>query len=107
MVYKVDAPIIRFIRRGCTNRPFYQLAIQNHKSSVKDHPIENIGWYDPMPNKRGEIMCGINFDRLKYWISKDVPITKQVLKILGIFASRFFKFLSLGTHLLCQKKLYN
>ena len=74
---------IRFALHGCTNRPFYHLVVM-HKFKARDKPpIEQLGSYDPMPNRHNEKLIAINFDRLEYYIMKGADITEPVAKLLG------------------------
>lgn len=57
--------IIRILRRGCVNRPFYHVVLQPKHKDVFDESatIEQLGTYDPMPNALGEKLVALNFNR--------------------------------------------
>lgn len=76
---------IRLARHGCTNRPFYHIVVIPIHRARDAKPLEQIGTYDEMENKHNERLVGINFDRLKYWMSKGAFPTKKVQQILGKF----------------------
>ncbi|UYV80730.1 mrps-16 [Cordylochernes scorpioides] len=63
---------IRLVNKGCTNRPFYHIVVDEKKERI--HPrkptIETLGSYDPLPNIRNEKLVAISMDRLKHWISQ-------------------------------------
>uniref|UniRef100_A0A1B6G811 Small ribosomal subunit protein bS16m n=1 Tax=Cuerna arida TaxID=1464854 RepID=A0A1B6G811_9HEMI len=76
--------IIRFVRMGCANRPFYHIVVAAKKREQHDQCIEQIGSYDPMSNERNEKLVALNFERLGYWIGQGVGLSKTVCQLLGI-----------------------
>ena len=78
---------IRLSLHGCRNRPFYHIVVApskfkrdgRHLEQVDNKIISTIhnirkliiilvaqlGCYDPMPNKKGEIVVGLNAERMK------------------------------------------
>ncbi|KAL6256130.1 hypothetical protein P5V15_012250 [Pogonomyrmex californicus] len=75
---------IRFVRYGCTNRPFYHIVVIDVKKQQKSPPIEQVGVYDPIPNVHNEKLISFNFERLQYWIAKGAQISVPVADILGL-----------------------
>jgi len=78
---------IGLARYGCANRPFYHIAVMNRKvipkQPVDERVIEQIGSYDPLPNKYNEKMVAINYERLRYWISRNAKLSHTVAELLG------------------------
>lgn len=64
---------------GCKNRRFYNIyVVYKRHHRIKNHNIyellENLGSYDPIPNRWGQKVCGLNVSRIKYWIACGVDI---------------------------------
>ncbi|MES1905089.1 MAG: 37S ribosomal protein S16, mitochondrial, partial [Paramarteilia canceri] len=57
---------------NCKGRPFYRIVVQKTRTIPKEAPIENLGCFDPLPNINNLLVCGINLDRLVYWLSRGV-----------------------------------
>jgi len=72
---------------GCANRPFFHLSVMYRQmmphKKWSDRVIEQIGSYDPMPNKHNEKMVAINYERLRYWISKNAKPSRSAAELLG------------------------
>lgn len=78
-------PVIRLLPiTNCSNRRFYRLAVTRQNSDLSDEFIEDLGSIDPMPNKDNQILVALNIERIKYHLSKSVPIKGQVGPILGL-----------------------
>ena len=75
---------IRLALHGCSNRPFFQLVVVPQHRARNAKPIEQIGSVDPMVNAYNEKLVAINYDRLRYWLSKGGKPTKPVLKLMGL-----------------------
>ena len=74
---------IRLARHGCANRPFYHVVVMKKHLGRDKPPIEQLGSYDPMPNENNELRVGINYERVKYWMTLGATITSPVAKLLG------------------------
>jgi len=78
---------IGLARYGCANRPFYHICVMNRKvipkRKVDERVIEQIGSFDPLPNKHNEKMVAVNFERLRYWMSQDAKPSVAVSRLLG------------------------
>ncbi|XP_029052741.1 probable 28S ribosomal protein S16, mitochondrial [Osmia bicornis bicornis] len=83
-IVNIFAKSIRFVRYGCANRPFYHIVVMDTKQQQHKPPIEQLGTYDPLPNKYNEKIVALNFERLQYWLGKGADISKPVAAILGI-----------------------
>ncbi|XP_020279420.1 probable 28S ribosomal protein S16, mitochondrial [Pseudomyrmex gracilis] len=75
---------IRFARYGCANRPFFHVVVIDVKKQRNAEPVEQIGTFDPIPNIYNEKLASFNFDRLQYWLTKDVQVSKPVAILLGL-----------------------
>lgn len=94
--------IIRFVRKGCTNRPFYHIVVAEVftypfdfrfvlliskllQRRIDQHgpAVEQLGTFDPMPNEQNEKLVSLNFERIRYWIGNGADTTKSVKKLLG------------------------
>lgn len=75
---------IRFVRYGCTNRPFYHIVVMNTKLEQRKPPIEQLGTYDPLANKHNELLIALNFERIQYWLGQGVDVSKSVAFLFGL-----------------------
>jgi len=79
--------VIGLARYGCANRPFYHIAIMKRKVVAKrpvdERVIEQIGSFDPLPNKHNEKMVAINYERLRYWMAQNASPSLRVAELLG------------------------
>ncbi|XP_053996358.1 probable 28S ribosomal protein S16, mitochondrial [Hylaeus anthracinus] len=75
---------IRFVRYGCSNRPFYHIVVMHTRYEQRKPPIEQLGSYDPLPNKFNEKLVALNLERIQYWIGQRVHFSKPVAEILGL-----------------------
>jgi len=92
--------VIGLARYGCANRPFYHIAAMKRKvvpkAPVDERVIEQIGSFDPLPNKHNEKMVAINYERLRYWLSQDAKPSNAVGQLLGKVASKDHLIMRLG-----------
>ena len=80
---------IRFKRAGCKNRANYNIMlchIRRHR--IKNHTVfemlEHLGVYDPIPNRWGQKVCGLNVDRIKYWVACGATFDIRTRELLGL-----------------------
>ncbi|KAJ2808985.1 hypothetical protein H4R20_000493 [Coemansia guatemalensis] len=60
---------IRFARHGVRNRPFYHIVAMVGRSRRDGKPLEKLGTYDPLPDKKEEAKhISLDFARTKYWL---------------------------------------
>ncbi|KFD46846.1 hypothetical protein M514_12292, partial [Trichuris suis] len=72
-------------RIGCRNRPFYLIVVSNiRRRRWLGDIVEQVGSFDPLPNKFNEKLVAIDFDRVRYWLAQDIHISKAVLELLGL-----------------------
>ncbi|KAM3824393.1 small ribosomal subunit protein bS16m isoform 1-T2 [Vipera latastei] len=86
--YRNVRVVIRLSLGGCTNRPFYRIIAAHNRRARDGKYLEQIGCYDPLPNRYGEKIVGINFDRFKHWFAYGATLSKPAEKLLGL--SGFF-----------------
>ncbi|KAK4753997.1 hypothetical protein SAY87_002101 [Trapa incisa] len=60
---------IRLSRLGCKNKPFYRVMAADSRSPRDGKHLEVLGYYNPLPGQDGGKRMGLNFDRVKYWLS--------------------------------------
>jgi len=86
--YATSAKIIRFVRQGCTNRPFFHIVVTETRREQYMPVIEQLGSYDPLPNQYNEKLVSLNLERIRYWIGNgavcSVPV-EQVFGLAGLF----------------------
>nr|CAG4649858.1 EOG090X0KAD [Scapholeberis mucronata]SVE94019.1 EOG090X0KAD [Scapholeberis mucronata] len=76
--------VIRLNKRGCTNRPFYHIVVQNCQDTQAGPVIEQVGSYDAMPNEQNEKLVAFNFERIQFWLAKGATISDPVAQLLGL-----------------------
>ncbi|THD25454.1 putative 28S ribosomal protein S16 mitochondrial [Fasciola hepatica] len=78
-------PRIVLVREGCTNRPFFTIQIKSSLSETKQQGIEQVGSWDPFPNKtHGEQLVALNLDRIFYWLARKAEPSTRVAELLGL-----------------------
>ncbi|XP_065368021.1 small ribosomal subunit protein bS16m [Calliphora vicina] len=82
--YKKSAKIIRFVRQGCTNRPFYHIVVMERRKNQHQPVIEQVGTYDPMTNEHNERLVSFNFERIRFWLGKGAHMSTPAAELLGI-----------------------
>ncbi|CAH1101229.1 unnamed protein product [Psylliodes chrysocephalus] len=76
--------VIRFVREGCTNRPFYHIVVAEARSDQHDPAIEQLGTHDPIPNEYNEKLTSLNFERIRYWLTQGASASRPVQELLGL-----------------------
>ncbi|VDP04149.1 unnamed protein product, partial [Soboliphyme baturini] len=85
MAAQVPKFSITLARYGCANRPFFHIVVSKRKHRRwSDDVIEQVGTFDPLPNKHNEKLVAINFERIRYWMAQNVSISVSVLELLGL-----------------------
>ena len=69
--------VIRLALHGCANRPFFRVVLMPSNRPRDETPIEQLGTFDPMPNKYGEKLVALNFDRIKYWLANGAKTSES------------------------------
>ena len=76
---------MRFQVKGCRNRHWFNLVIANNRKFRRDGKhIEQIGAYDPYPNKFGHKLVCFDYDRIRYWLGVGATPTPPVAHLLGL-----------------------
>ena len=78
---------IRLVRRGCVNRPFYQIGVMPANRRIGLPAREVIGSFDPMSNERGEKLVSLDMDRFYYWLGHGVHLSRGIFSVLGLLFS--------------------
>lgn len=78
---------IRLTRKGTTKRAFFRIVVADARSPRDGRFIEQVGWYDPLPNPA---KVKLNLDRYRHWIKIGAKPTETVAQI----AKRYEKALS-------------
>lgn len=73
---------IRLSRFGCKNKPFYRVTAANSRSPRDGKHLEVLGYYNPLPGTDNGKRMGLNFDRVKYWLSVGAQPSEPVQRIL-------------------------
>ncbi|XP_038984791.1 30S ribosomal protein S16-2, chloroplastic/mitochondrial-like [Phoenix dactylifera] len=73
---------IRLSRFGCRNKPFYRVMAADSRSPRDGKHLEVLGYYNPLPGQDGGKRMGLNFDRVKYWLSVGAQPSEPVQRIL-------------------------
>lgn len=73
---------IRLSRFGCSNKPFYRVMAADSRSPRDGKHLEVLGYYNPLPGQDGGKRMGLNFERVKYWLSVGAQPSEPVQRIL-------------------------
>ncbi|KAJ6838598.1 30S ribosomal protein S16-2, chloroplastic/mitochondrial-like [Iris pallida] len=73
---------IRLSRFGCKNKPFYRVMAADSRSPRDGKHLEVLGYYNPLPGQDGGKRMGLNFERVKYWLSVGAQPSDPVERIL-------------------------
>lgn len=46
--------------------------------------IEQVGTYDPIPNKFNQQMVSLNYERIRHWLGSGAHVSRPVSELLGI-----------------------
>lgn len=46
--------------------------------------IEQVGTWDPVPNKFNQQMVSLNYERIRHWLGSGAHLSRPVAEILGI-----------------------
>jgi len=74
---------------GCRNRKWYHIYLKHirhhrYRNHTVHEKLEHLGAYDPIPNRWGQKVCGLNIDRIKYWIACGAQLDPKARELLGI-----------------------
>ena len=75
---------IRLSMGGVRKRPVYKIVVADGRYPRDGKFIEKIGSYNPLlPKEKKNERIKIEFERVKYWMSKGAQPTLRVSRILG------------------------
>ncbi|KAF9422160.1 hypothetical protein BGZ76_003822 [Entomortierella beljakovae] len=74
---------IKLARHGLKNTPFFHIVVLQSRSRPTRKPIEQLGTFNPIPDKDGVKAVSLNFERAKYWISVGARPSDTVSRILA------------------------
>jgi small subunit ribosomal protein S16 len=46
--------------------------------------IEQVGTYDPIPNKFNQQMVSLNYERIRHWLGNGAHMSKPVAELIGL-----------------------
>ncbi|XP_054815858.1 30S ribosomal protein S16-2, chloroplastic/mitochondrial-like [Prosopis cineraria] len=73
---------IRLSRFGCKNKPFYRVMAADSRSPRDGKQLEVLGYYNPLPGQDDAKRMGLNFERVKYWLSVGAQPSEPVQRLL-------------------------
>lgn len=81
----IKGPLVIRLQRisPCSNRPFYRFAVIHNNFETHQAFNEDVGSYDPMPNRDNEVIVALNLDRIRFHMGKGVPIKGTARELLG------------------------
>ena len=74
---------IRLSMGGVRKRPIYKIVVADGRYPRDGKFIEKLGSYNPLLPKDKKERVKVEFERVKYWISKGAQPTLRVSRILG------------------------
>ncbi len=74
---------IRLSMGGVRKRPIYKIVVADGRYPRDGKFIEKVGSYNPLLPKDKKERIKVEFERIKYWISKGAQPTLRVSRILG------------------------
>ena len=74
---------IRLSMGGVRKRPIYKIVVADGRYPRDGKFIEKLGSYNPLLPKDKKERIKVEFERVKYWISKGAQPTLRVSRILG------------------------
>ena len=84
-----NVPYIDCTAKGHPGRKWVSIELTYHRFSQiggQSHYecLEQLGSFDPIPNRWGQKVCGLNVERIKYWLACGCHLTDASAKILGL-----------------------
>ena len=74
---------IRLSMGGVRKRPVYKIVVADGRYPRDGKFIERVGFYNPLLPKDKKERVKVEFERIKYWMSKGAQPTLRVSRILG------------------------
>ena len=60
------------------------MCIFQRRKGQQEPVIEQVGTYDPMPNKFNERLVSFNYERIRHWLGSGAHVSNPVAELLGI-----------------------
>ena len=74
---------IRLSMGGVRKRPVYKIVVADSRAPRDGRFVEKLGSFNPLLPKEKKERLKVEFERVKYWISKGAKPTLRVSRILG------------------------
>ena len=74
---------LRLSMGGAKKRPIYKIVVADSRFPRDGRFIEKLGFFNPLLPKDKKERIKVEFERIKYWISKGAQPTLRVSRILG------------------------
>lgn len=65
------------------NLPFYRIFVADSRCPRDGRHLEQLGHYNPVPDKDGNKHIGLHVERIKYWLSVGAQPSGVVGRLLG------------------------
>eukprot|EP01025_Chloroclados_australasicus_P054900 TRINITY_DN6563_c0_g1_i1.p2 TRINITY_DN6563_c0_g1~~TRINITY_DN6563_c0_g1_i1.p2 ORF type:complete len:163 (+),score=20.46 TRINITY_DN6563_c0_g1_i1:1063-1551(+) len=75
--------LARDMVRWRPNKPYFEIRVADNHMKRDGKHVEKIGWFDPVPAQDGNVFVGLDFERVKYWLSNQAEPSKTMAKILA------------------------
>ncbi|HOA74760.1 MAG TPA: 30S ribosomal protein S16 [Phycisphaerae bacterium] len=72
---------IRLKRMGRKHKPSYRVTAVDSRRSRDGITLEELGYYDP-GNKKPELRCKLNLERIQYWLEKGAQPSETVRDLI-------------------------
>lgn len=73
--------IIRLLRAGAKQKPFYRIVVVDSRSKRDGRYIERVGFYNPVARGR-ETVLKLEIDRVQYWRSVGAQVSDRVASLI-------------------------
>lgn len=73
--------VIRLSRGGAKKRPFYHLAVADHRRARDGRYIERVGFFNPQ-SRGQEVRLRVDMERVEYWLSQGARLSPRVANLV-------------------------
>ena len=74
---------LRLSMGGTKKRPVYKIVVADSRFPRDGRFIEKLGYFNPLLPKDKKDRVGLEYERIKYWLSQGAKPTTRVARILG------------------------
>lgn len=71
------------VLHGHANRPFFHIGVTYKFAPPGTHLHEQLGTYDPLPNKDNQKLLSLNVERTRHWMGQGATFSRHVAMLLG------------------------